>query len=150
MFTFVGDPYRLALDVNGIGFKTADRIAGSVGVARDSPERMQAGALQVIHDGTEAGHVWTSRAELEARAAAMLGVEQDAPEISARLAGAVDALVLSGRAVLEVTQEPIVYAAEIHDSEVRVAHRLARLAKARKGRSGESRRRLPRSRRAPG
>jgi exodeoxyribonuclease V alpha subunit len=38
-------PYRLALDVWGIGFKTADRIAESLGIARDAPERAQAGVL---------------------------------------------------------------------------------------------------------
>ena len=36
-------PYRLASDVWGIGFKTADAIAASVGIARDSPERVKAG-----------------------------------------------------------------------------------------------------------
>ncbi len=36
-------PYRLALDVRGVGFKTADRIAATIGVLPDSPERMQAG-----------------------------------------------------------------------------------------------------------
>jgi exodeoxyribonuclease V alpha subunit len=133
------DPYRLALDVSGIGFKTADRIAASVGIAKDSPERMQAGALQVIHDVTEAGHVWTSRSELEARAAQMLDVERESADIAAGLTRAVDALVLSGRAVVEKASEPsghadtIVYAAESHDSEVRLAHRFARIAGARKG-----------------
>ena len=41
------EPYRLALDVRGVGFKTADRIAATIGVAPDSPQRMQAGVLQV-------------------------------------------------------------------------------------------------------
>ena len=130
------DPYRLALDVNGIGFKTADRIAASVGIASDSPERMQAGALQVIHDVTEAGHVWTGRSELEGRAAQMLGVEREGAEISARLARAVDALVLAGRAVVEAAQEPIVYSAEMHDAEIRLARRLSRLARASKAALG--------------
>ncbi len=124
------EPYRLALDVSGIGFKTADRIAASVGVARDSPERMQAGALQVIHDVTEAGHVWTGKAELEVRAAQMLGLEHEAPEINARLAGAVDALVVAARVVVESADEPMVYAAEAHAAEVRLAKRLARVASA--------------------
>ena len=57
------DPYRLALDVHGVGFKTADRIAASIGVAPDSPERMQAGVLQAVHDATRVG------ARLDRRAA---------------------------------------------------------------------------------
>jgi exodeoxyribonuclease V alpha subunit len=125
------EPYRLALDVNGIGFKTADRIAASLGVARDSPERMQAGALQVIHDVTDAGHVWTDREELEARAGQMLGVEHVEPEIAERLKGAVESLARSGRAVVEAgAAAPVVYAAEMYDAEVRLAQRLSRIARA--------------------
>jgi exodeoxyribonuclease V alpha subunit len=132
------EPYRLALDVSGIGFKTADRIAASVGVARDSPERMQAGALQVLHDVTEAGHVWTSRAELVERATQMLAVEPESQETEPRLASAIEALVLSGRAVIEsphgirgapAGDDAMIYSAEMHDAEVRLAHMLGRLAR---------------------
>ncbi|MGH7296214.1 MAG: helix-hairpin-helix domain-containing protein, partial [Polyangiaceae bacterium] len=75
------DPYRLALDVNGVGFKTADRIAASLGVVVDSPERMQAGVLQVVHDMTESGHVWTSEEELIARSAQLLGLDGDEAQV---------------------------------------------------------------------
>jgi exodeoxyribonuclease V alpha subunit len=125
------DPYRLALDVHGVGFKTADRIAATVGVARDSPERMQAGVLQVVHDLTEAGHVWTAERELTARAAQMLGLEGDDDETPARLSRAVDALVLAGRAAVDAGREDrAIYAAEMHASEVRLARRLAEIARA--------------------
>jgi len=42
------DPYRLALDVWGVGFKTADRIAQELGITRDAPARIQAGLLQAL------------------------------------------------------------------------------------------------------
>ena len=42
------EPYRLAADVWGIGFKTADTIAASVGIARDSPERIKAGLAYTL------------------------------------------------------------------------------------------------------
>jgi len=123
------DPYRLALDVHGVGFKTADRIAASIGVAADSPERMQAGVLQVVHDVTEAGHVWTDEVEITARAAVMLGLDLEDAQVAARLARALDALVLSGRVVLESEGGARrVYAAEMHAAEVRLAQRLASLA----------------------
>ncbi|MGD0524919.1 MAG: ATP-dependent RecD-like DNA helicase [Polyangiaceae bacterium] len=125
------DPYRLALDVHGVGFKTADRIATSIGVATDSPERMQAGVLQVVHDVTEAGHVWTSEEELLGRAAPMLGFEAEDAAVHERLEGAVRALVLAGRAVVEAPEgERIVYATEMFDAEVRLARRLAEIARA--------------------
>ncbi|MGA7122419.1 MAG: ATP-dependent RecD-like DNA helicase [Polyangiaceae bacterium] len=125
------DPYRLAIDVRGVGFKTADRIASSMGVAANSPERMQAGVLQVLHDVTESGHVWTSFGELTARAAHMLGLEKDAGDVQARLEEAVDALAGAGGAVVEpIGIERAVFSTEVHAAEVRLAQRLAQIAKA--------------------
>jgi len=139
-------PYRLALDVVGVGFKTADRIAATLGVAPDSPERMQAGVLQVVHDVTEAGHVWTPEVELAGRAAQMLGLDAEDAAVRVRLEHAVRSIVLAGRAVVETldaatadrratTQAEleggrVVYAAEMHAAEVRLAKRLAEIARA--------------------
>src|SRR5690606_10140768 len=50
------NPYRLAIDVRGVGFRTADRIAAEMGIARDSIERMQAALVQASLDATDAGH----------------------------------------------------------------------------------------------
>src|SRR5687768_14086758 len=68
-------PYRLALDVRGIGFKTADRIARSQGIAGDHPERAQAGAWHELGTIVEQGHTFASREQLAARAAAMLEID---------------------------------------------------------------------------
>jgi exodeoxyribonuclease V alpha subunit len=125
-------PYRLALDVVGVGFKTADRIAASVGVGADSPERMQAGVLQVVHDLTEAGHVWTAEEELMSRAAQMLGMDPDDADVRLRLSHGVETLVLGGRAMVETIQGArAVYAAPMHAAEVRLARRLGELARTR-------------------
>ena len=122
-------PYRLALDVWGVGFKTADRIAAAIGVAPDSPERMQAGVLQVVHDTTEAGHVWTRQPELVERATQMLGLDPDDADVRARIDHAVVSLTLAGRAVSEdVDGERVVFAAEMHAAEVRLARRLQQIA----------------------
>jgi exodeoxyribonuclease V alpha subunit len=69
------DPYRLAIDVWGIGFHTADRLAQELGVAKDSPARMQAGVLQVLRDATEAGHSYAEHEDVASRAAALLEVD---------------------------------------------------------------------------
>jgi exodeoxyribonuclease V alpha subunit len=125
------DPYRLALDVHGVGFKTADRIAASIGVAADSPQRMQAGVLQVVHDLTESGHVWTFEPDVTSRAAQMLGLDGDDEAVRTRIGVAVQALVLGGRAAVEPMQgERAVYDAEIHAAEVRLAGRLGEIARA--------------------
>jgi exodeoxyribonuclease V alpha subunit len=51
------NPYRLAMEVRGIGFLTADRLACSLGFAADSPLRAEAGILFVLHEAAEEGHV---------------------------------------------------------------------------------------------
>src|SRR5687767_21141 len=51
------NPYRLAHEVHGIGFRTADAIAQSLGLARDAPERLEAGLLHALENASEDGHV---------------------------------------------------------------------------------------------
>jgi exodeoxyribonuclease V alpha subunit len=122
-------PYRLALDVRGVGFKTADRIAATIGVLPDSPERMQAGVLQVVHDLTESGHVWTSQHDTVTLSARMLGLDTDDEEVRQRIVRAIEASVLIGRVVLEpVDGEPAVFDAPMHAAEVRLASRFTELA----------------------
>jgi exodeoxyribonuclease V alpha subunit len=113
-------PYRLALDVWGIGFKTADRIARSIGVGADAPERAQAGVLQTLHDVSAKGHTYTTRPELAELAAMML--ERDAAAVDE----ATDVLARSGRVRIEplANGEDAVYPIELHDAEVRLARRL--------------------------
>lgn len=58
------NPYRLAIDIFGIGFKTADKIAGQLGISPSSPERAQAGALHVLGELSNEGHVYYPRPKL--------------------------------------------------------------------------------------
>ena len=51
------NPYRLAMDITGVGFLTADKLAGNLGFAADSPLRAEAGILFVLHESAEEGHV---------------------------------------------------------------------------------------------
>ncbi len=126
------EPYRLALDVSGVGFKTADRIAATIGVLPDSPQRMQAGVLQVLHDLTEAGHVWTAQDDVTSLSAVMLGLDGDDQDVRARIEHALEACVLMGRVILERgSGDRAVFVAEMHAAEVRLAERLAELASAR-------------------
>lgn len=69
------EPYRLAREVWGIGFKTADKIARAVGIAADAPERLQAGVLHALGQAAEEGHTLLQEAELVALAAELLGAE---------------------------------------------------------------------------
>jgi len=127
--SIVGEqPYRLAMEVRGIGFSTADKIAQQVGVAKDAPERIQAGLLQALSDATEGGgHTCVVRDEWMQAAATLLG----GPE-PADLERALRALLLSGHVIEERTLEGSVYfTRDMHAAEVRLADRLQELAASR-------------------
>src|SRR5580658_2579593 len=68
------EPYRLAADVWGIGFKTADTIAVAVGIARDSPERIKAGLAYTLSEAADDGHCYLPAPNLITDAAKILEV----------------------------------------------------------------------------
>lgn len=68
------EPYRLAADVWGIGFKTADTIARSVGIPHDSPERVKAGLQYTLSEATDSGHCFLPQPQLVADATKILTV----------------------------------------------------------------------------
>ncbi|WP_062436548.1 SF1B family DNA helicase RecD2 [Herbidospora daliensis] len=68
------EPYRLADDVWGIGFKTADTIAQAVGIAADSPERVKAGLRYTLSQAADDGHVYLPAPNLVADAVKILTV----------------------------------------------------------------------------
>ncbi len=114
-------PYRLAMDVSGVGFKTADRIARSQGIKGDHPERCQAGVVHELGALSDSGHVMAPRGLLEDRAALML--EVDVGHVSA----AIDALWASGRIVVE---DENVFLSRLWQAEMTVAERLHELTTA--------------------
>jgi exodeoxyribonuclease V alpha subunit len=68
------DPYRLASEIRGIGFKTADQIARNLGLPADSPRRVAAGVAYALGEMAGEGHVYMPQGELVATAAKMLEV----------------------------------------------------------------------------
>src|SRR4051812_7786557 len=68
------EPYRLAAEVWGIGFRTADAIAAAVGIPHDSPQRIKAGLQFVLSEATGAGHCFLPEPELLAQAVEILQV----------------------------------------------------------------------------
>jgi exodeoxyribonuclease V alpha subunit len=71
------EPYRLAADVWGIGFKTADQLARSLGIPHDSPQRVKAGLLFALSQASEDGHCYLPETELVAKATEPLGVDAE-------------------------------------------------------------------------
>jgi exodeoxyribonuclease V alpha subunit len=72
-----GNPYRLAQDIQGIGFITADRIAQNIGIASDSIIRVKAGLLYVLNELSEEGHVFYPENLLIPKAKEILKIDQE-------------------------------------------------------------------------
>ncbi|WP_374281641.1 ATP-dependent RecD-like DNA helicase [Desulfovibrio sp.] len=70
------NPYRLAMDIHGIGFVTADAAASKLGFEHDNPLRVQAGTLYVLQKATDDGNVYLPQAELTDAVCAQLGVDE--------------------------------------------------------------------------
>lgn len=77
------NPYKLAEDVSGIGFRIADEIAAKIGIHTDSDYRIRSGMLYTLLQAGAEGHVYLPREILFEKAAAMLGLteEQIAPQL---------------------------------------------------------------------
>lgn len=84
------NPYRLVEDVEGIGFKTADRIASSLGIEQSSEYRLSAGVKYTLSEATAgAGHCYLPRPELALAARRLLGSDADSIDRT------IDSLILS-------------------------------------------------------
>jgi exodeoxyribonuclease V alpha subunit len=70
------NPYRLAMDIFGIGFITADKIAEKLGIPKDSPVRAEAGVLHVLHELSDDGHIYYPYDSLVSKCADVLNVEE--------------------------------------------------------------------------
>lgn len=77
------DPYRIIRDVNGIGFKTADRIALNLGLSNNGPERIEAGILHMMQESEDSGHTHAERRELALNSANLL--ETEANDVESRI-----------------------------------------------------------------
>jgi exodeoxyribonuclease V alpha subunit len=122
------NPYRLATDIFGIGFTTADMIAEKLGVPRDSQVRAEAGILHVLHRLSDEGHVYYPYEPLIEECKEILGVDSEI------LVKAFGKIITDKKIVIEdLNREEVkennkaVYLAGLYASEVGVADKLKRL-----------------------
>ncbi len=122
------EPYKLAGDVWGIGFKTADKIAQALGIPHDSPQRVKAGLQFTLSEASEEGHCYLPEAELVAKATEILGVE------ATLAATCLEELSREEGVVMEYLARPdgegavtAVYLVPFHRAEVSLANSLLRL-----------------------
>jgi len=124
------EPYRLAADVWGIGFKTADSIAQSVGIPHDSPERVKAGLQYTLSQASDEGHCYLPQPKLISEAAKILGVPVEL------IGRCLDELVADEGLVRETMPGPdetteAVYLVPFHRAEISLAGSLLRLLRER-------------------
>ncbi|RPH48645.1 MAG: ATP-dependent RecD-like DNA helicase, partial [Desulfobacteraceae bacterium] len=89
------NPYRLAVDISGIGFITADSIGAKLGFSKDSKERVESGIVYALFTLSEEGHVYYPLPALIENCAAMLDVERE------DVKKGIDAAAASGKIVIE-------------------------------------------------
>lgn len=125
------NPYRLAFDVWGIGFLSADKLASALGIAREAPARIDAGVRHVLEEASTGGDVFVPRERLVREAAGLLGTTEALPQ------AAVDRLAQAGEVAVEARPEasPLdggeaVYTTALHRAEVALADGLIRLLSA--------------------
>jgi exodeoxyribonuclease V alpha subunit len=116
------NPYRLALDIHGIGFKTADTLAQKLGIAPDSLIRAQAGVRHVLQEWSNEGHCAAARETLCMMAVKLL--EIPAPVIDE----GITAELVEGNLTAEtIDQHEAVFLTPLYRAEVGCANHLLRL-----------------------
>jgi exodeoxyribonuclease V alpha subunit len=127
------NPYRLATDIFGVGFVTADHIAGKLGFDKNSELRAEAGILYVLHQLADEGHVYYPYEPLIEKCQEVLQVDRDV------IVKAFGTIALDKKIVIEDLNEDIdqfrennkaVFLAKFHLCETHIAARLRTLVNA--------------------
>lgn len=123
--TVMSDPYCMARDIRGIGFKTADQIAQRMGIGPDSDLRARAGVEYVLQELTQNGHCAFPREELVEETVKILDIP---PEI---IEAAVEHGIERQRLVTEhdANGEPLIYLRALHMAETGLTEQLLGLAR---------------------
>jgi len=123
------NPYRLAQEIFGIGFLTADKIAEKLGIPKDSPLRAEAGVLHVLGHLSSEGHVFYPQGPLVEECEKILGVGRDI------ILRAVEKIAVEKKIVIEEPpgnatgdEDRAVYLAEFLISEEWIARKLKEIA----------------------
>ncbi len=120
------DPYRLAADFYGIGFFSADKVALSIGLDHDSPQRIMAAIRHVLAASRELGHCYLTECQIRAQVAELLNLD-----LGDRLPGLLEEMRQSGGLMVRRLTDaqgvlaPCYYAKSLYYDERYVAGRIA-------------------------
>jgi exodeoxyribonuclease V alpha subunit len=119
------NPYTLAKEIHGIGFATADTIARSVGIPKDSQSRTRAGIDHVLLGAPSEGHCALPLEKLKAAAVKLLEVPEETVE------QAITTMLNGGFLLLEeIEGEPLIFLLHLRRAENEIATKIGRLARA--------------------
>ncbi len=123
------NPYKLADDIQGVGFKLADRIAEKIGIHTDSDYRIRSGLLYTLLQASAEGHCYLPEEELLRRSAELLEIEPD------KLRGQLDNLMMDRKVIMkriktETEDRILVYATTYYYAELTCARILTDLDRA--------------------
>ncbi|MEO0417187.1 MAG: AAA family ATPase, partial [Verrucomicrobiota bacterium] len=114
------NPYQLARDLPGVGFKTADDIARKMGQNDNSPQRIGAGLLHALQAAGNNGHCALPREDLIRQATEMLGADPNS------VASILDELILAAKVI---DQTDLIFEPDLHRAEQTIADRVVQLSK---------------------
>ncbi|WP_330588223.1 SF1B family DNA helicase RecD2 [Anaerosporobacter faecicola] len=120
MYDVIRDnPYKLADDISGVGFRIADEIASKVGITGDAEYRIKAGVLYVLQQAAQNGNVYLPMEILVAKTAQILIIEPD------KIEDHIMDMMIDKRVIIqEVQQKKVVYNTFYYYSELNVARML--------------------------
>jgi exodeoxyribonuclease V alpha subunit len=120
------NPYQLADDIRGIGFKTADELAAKLGIDRDSPYRARAAVLFSLQELASEGHCGFPESGVVEHTTKLVDIDQTIVEAAVQTAVRDRSIVRE-----DVDGEPWLYLASLHRAEVGLAKSVLRIASAR-------------------
>lgn len=113
------NPYKLAEDITGVGFRIADEIASKIGIHTDSDYRIRSGVLYTLLQASAEGHIYLPADLLSERAAMLLGLHKEAIEPQ------IDNLAMDKKLVIKLKEkEKRVYASSYYYAELKCARML--------------------------
>ncbi len=121
------NPYRLADDIRGIGFKTADELAMKLGIDRNSPHRARAAVRYTLHELAADGHCGYPEPDAIDKTIELVPIDRKIVEEAVAHAVEEGSVVRDG-----IAEEPWLYLAGLHRAEVGLAQSIRRLMDARR------------------
>lgn len=117
------NPYSLAADISGIGFKSADTIASTLGIKSDSPIRARAGVLYVLQELCANGHCAAPRDQLARTATELLTIPESI------ILDAISEEIKAENLVADtIDEKPVLFLSSLYQAEISIAKHLQRLS----------------------